>query len=102
MYDRDAALRHQIAHVAITQLVSDILSYGLNDKKMVELTAFEERGLSQERWVMPTIIHKYQICARTYKSRLKPRKNTPSIARAWMEYSFSVLIKRLVFDSPAF
>jgi hypothetical protein len=33
------------AHVAITQLVSDILSYGLNDKKMVEMTAFEERGL---------------------------------------------------------
>jgi len=24
---------------------SDIPSYGLNDKKMVEMTAFEERGL---------------------------------------------------------
>jgi len=34
MYDRDAALRHQIADVAITQLVSDIPSHGLNDKKM--------------------------------------------------------------------
>jgi hypothetical protein len=39
------ALRHQIAHVAITQLVSDIPSHGLNDKKMVEMAAFEERGL---------------------------------------------------------
>jgi hypothetical protein len=45
MYDRDAALRHQIAHVAITQLVSDIPSYGLNDKKMIEMAAFEEFGL---------------------------------------------------------
>ena len=45
MYDRDAALRHQIAHVAITQLVSDIPSHSLNDKKMVEMTAFEEFGL---------------------------------------------------------
>jgi hypothetical protein len=45
VYDRDAALRHQIAHVAITQLVSDIPSHGLNDKKMVEMTAFEEFGL---------------------------------------------------------
>ena len=44
MYDRDTALRHQIAHVAITQLVSDIPPYGLNDKKMVEMAAFEERG----------------------------------------------------------
>jgi hypothetical protein len=45
MHDRDAALLHQIAHVAITQLVSDITSHGLNDKKMVEMTAFEEFGL---------------------------------------------------------
>jgi hypothetical protein len=45
VYDRDTALRHQIAHVAITQLVSDIPSYGLNDKKMIEMTAFEEFGL---------------------------------------------------------
>ena len=45
MYDRDAALRHQIAHVAITQLVCDIPSHGLNDKKMIEMTAFEEFGL---------------------------------------------------------
>jgi len=45
VYDRDASLRHQIAHVAITQLVSDIPSYGLNDKKMIEMAAFEEFGL---------------------------------------------------------
>jgi hypothetical protein len=45
VYDRDAALRHQLAHVAITQLVSDIPSHSLNDKKMVEMTAFEEFGL---------------------------------------------------------
>jgi hypothetical protein len=44
-YDHDTALRHQIAHVAITQLVSDIPSHGLNDKKMVEMTAFDEFGL---------------------------------------------------------
>ena len=44
MYDRDTALRHQIALIAITQLVSDIPSHGLNDKKMVEMTAFEELG----------------------------------------------------------
>jgi hypothetical protein len=42
MYDRDAALRHQIAHVAITQLVSHIPAYGLNDQEMVEMAAFEE------------------------------------------------------------
>jgi hypothetical protein len=45
MHDRDPALRHQFTHVAITQLVSDIPSYGLNDQKMVEMAAFEERGL---------------------------------------------------------
>ena len=45
MYDRDAALRHQIAQVAIIQLVSDIPSHGLNDKKMIEMAAFEEFGL---------------------------------------------------------
>jgi hypothetical protein len=44
MHYRDAALLHQIAHVTITQLVSDIPPYGLNDKKMVEMAAFEERG----------------------------------------------------------
>jgi hypothetical protein len=38
-------LRHQIAHVTITQLVGDIPSHGLNDKKMIEMTAFEEFGL---------------------------------------------------------
>jgi hypothetical protein len=42
MYDRDAALRHQIAHVAITQLISDIPSHGLNDQEMIEMAAFEE------------------------------------------------------------
>jgi hypothetical protein len=45
IYDCDTALRHQIAHVAITQFVCDIPSHGLNDKKMVEMTAFEEFGL---------------------------------------------------------
>jgi hypothetical protein len=49
MYDRDAALRHQIAHVATTQLVSDIPSYGLNDKKMIEMAAFEEFGLLRRK-----------------------------------------------------
>ena len=45
MYDRDAALLHQIAHVSITQFVSDIPSHGLNDQEMIEMAAFEERGL---------------------------------------------------------
>ena len=45
MYDRDAALSHQLAHIAITQFIGDIPSYGLNDKKMIEMTAFEEFGL---------------------------------------------------------
>jgi hypothetical protein len=44
VYDRDAALRHQVAHITIDQLVSDIPSHGLNDKKMIEMTAFEEFG----------------------------------------------------------
>jgi len=52
VYDRDAAPRHQIAHVAITQLVSDIPSHGLNDKKMVEMTAFNvPRRLQRWQWV---------------------------------------------------
>jgi len=42
MCDSDAALRHQIAHVAITQFVSEIPSYGLNDQEMIEMAAFEE------------------------------------------------------------
>jgi hypothetical protein len=42
MYDRDTALRHQIVHVAITQLVSDIPPQGLNDQEMIEMAAFEE------------------------------------------------------------
>jgi hypothetical protein len=45
VYDGDAALLHQIAYIAITQLVSDIPSHGLNDKKMIEMAAFEEFGL---------------------------------------------------------
>jgi hypothetical protein len=45
MYDRDAALRHQIAHITIAQLVCDVPPHGLNDKKMVEMTAFEDFGL---------------------------------------------------------
>ena len=45
MYDRNAALRHQIAHVAIAQFISDIPPHGLNDKNMVEMTTFEEFGL---------------------------------------------------------
>jgi hypothetical protein len=42
MYDRDTALRHQIAHVAIAQFISDIPSHGLNDQEMIEVAAFEE------------------------------------------------------------
>jgi hypothetical protein len=34
-----------IAHVVITQLVCDIPSHSLNDKKMIEMAAFEEFGL---------------------------------------------------------
>src|SRR5262245_16043797 len=45
MYDLDTALRHQVAHVAITQLVSDVPPHGLNDKKMIEMTTLEEFGL---------------------------------------------------------
>jgi hypothetical protein len=45
MYDRDTALRHQIAYIAITQFVNDIPSHGLNDKKTIEMAAFEECGL---------------------------------------------------------
>ena len=37
VYDRDAALCHQVAHITITQFVSDVPPYGLNDKKMVEM-----------------------------------------------------------------
>jgi len=33
----------------ITQLVSDIPSYGLNDKKMIEMAAFEEFGLLRRK-----------------------------------------------------
>jgi hypothetical protein len=43
--ESDAALRKQIAHVAITQFISDVPSHGLNDKKMVGMAAFEESGL---------------------------------------------------------
>ena len=40
-----SACPSSIAHVAITQLVGDIPSHGLNDKKMIEMTTFEEFGL---------------------------------------------------------
>ena len=59
MYDRDTALLHQVAHVTITQLVGDIPSYGLNDKKMIEMAAFEEFGFSEGSWVIPRIIHNH-------------------------------------------
>jgi hypothetical protein len=49
MYDRDPALLHQIAHVAITQLVSDIPSYGLNDQEVIEMAAFEELRLLRRK-----------------------------------------------------
>jgi hypothetical protein len=49
MYDRDAALRHHVVHVAITQLVSDIPSHGLNDQEMIEMAAFEEFGLLRRK-----------------------------------------------------
>jgi hypothetical protein len=42
MYDGDAALRHQIAHIAIAQFISDIPPHGLNDQEMIEMTAFDE------------------------------------------------------------
>jgi hypothetical protein len=49
MYDHDAALLHQTSHVAITQLVSDIPSYGLNDQEMIEMAAFEEFRLLRRK-----------------------------------------------------
>jgi hypothetical protein len=49
VYDRDAALRHQIAHIAITQFVSDIPPYGLNDQEMIEMAAFEEFRLLRRK-----------------------------------------------------
>ena len=47
VYDRDAALLHQIAHIAITQLVGDIPSHGLNDKKMIEMTDLKSSGFKE-------------------------------------------------------
>jgi hypothetical protein len=49
VYDRDTALRHQIAHITITQFVSDIPSYGLNDQEMIEMAAFEEFRLLRRK-----------------------------------------------------
>jgi hypothetical protein len=49
MRDRDTALRYQIAHIPITQLVSDIPSYGPNDQEMIEMAAFEEFGLLRRK-----------------------------------------------------
>ena len=45
MYDRDAALRHQVAHITMAELVSEVPPHGLNDEKMFEMASFEERGL---------------------------------------------------------
>jgi hypothetical protein len=45
MHDSDTALRHQVTHITITQVVSDVPPYGMNDKNMVEMAAVEERGL---------------------------------------------------------
>jgi hypothetical protein len=50
MYDRDSALLHQVSHVAITQSVSDIPSYGLNDQEVIEMAAFEEFGLLRRKF----------------------------------------------------
>jgi len=44
VYDRDAALRHQVAHITITEFVSDVPPHGMNVKKVVEMVTFEERG----------------------------------------------------------
>ena len=49
MYDRNAALRHQIAHVAIAQFISDIPSHGLNHQEMIEMAAFEEFRLLRRK-----------------------------------------------------
>jgi hypothetical protein len=38
-------LRHQAAHITKTEFVSDVPPHGLNDKKMVEMAAFEEHRL---------------------------------------------------------
>src|SRR5262245_32399869 len=65
MYDTDATLLHQIAYIAITQFIGAIPSHGLNDKKMIEMTAFKEFGLLGREGVMPTIIHNYQDYTRT-------------------------------------
>jgi hypothetical protein len=49
MYDSDTALRHQIAHVAIAQFISEIQSYGLNDQEVIEMAAFEEFRLLRRK-----------------------------------------------------
>ena len=49
MYDRNAALRHQIAHVTIAQFICDIPPYGLNDQEMIEMAAFEEFRLLRRK-----------------------------------------------------
>jgi hypothetical protein len=69
VYDRDTALRHKIAHVAITQLVSDIPSYGLNDKLdfvhfvTPALAPASQNGQSQRHFSMSSLdndVEKYQ------------------------------------------
>src|SRR5262245_211957 len=79
MYDRDAALRHQIANVAITQLISDIPSYSLNDQEMIEMAAFEEFGLLGRELGHAGDFHNDQICTRTaasYRSVILPLSNS--------------------------
>jgi hypothetical protein len=49
MYDRDTALRHQIAHVAIAQFICDVPSYCLNDQEKIEMAAFEEFKLLRRK-----------------------------------------------------
>jgi hypothetical protein len=49
MYDFDAALLHQIAHVAIAQFISHIPPYCLNDQEMIEMAAFEEFELLRRK-----------------------------------------------------
>jgi hypothetical protein len=42
VYDPDAARRHQVVHITITE---EGPPHALNDKEMIEMAAFEESGL---------------------------------------------------------
>jgi hypothetical protein len=82
MCDRDAALRHQVAHVAITQLISDIPSHGLNDQEMIEMAAFEEfRLLKKEVGSCQglSIIIRFAPEPAWLVSALAPRQSAPEI-----------------------